>query len=155
MIDDKLTLERHFAESQALGMEQEQYARWCNTGSGHRIMAAKGKRIVCYSLLLGAPIVGKVLELADINVSFDSGLETTWVYRGGHVTVTHTPTEVFKGCFLWHNHLSMLEFARTGKKREARVAMTWKTQLNPKIQREGVNYLLEQYVYDDFIWESV
>lgn len=155
MADDKLMLERHFAEAQALHLPDDQYKRWRECGSGHRLMAASSKRIVCYSLLLGKPLVGRVLELADISLSFRDGLTSTWAYRGGEIQVSHTPTEVFQGCFLWHNHLSMIEYARLGKRREARVAMTWKTKRNPQVQLEGVNYMLEQYVFDNFTWETV
>lgn len=155
MADDKLVLERHFAEAQALNLPSDEYARWRACQSGHRLMAAKAKRIVCYSLLLGKPLVGRVLELTDISLSFERGIESTWTHRTGEIKVGHTPTEVFQGCFLWHNHLSMVEYARLGKKREARVAMTWKTPRNPQVQLEGVNYMLEQYVFDSFAWEPV
>lgn len=155
MQDDKLTLERHFAEAQALTLPDDQFRRWRACTSGHRFMAAKSKRIVCYSLLLGQPLVGRVLELRDLSISFEEGITSTWTFRGGEIKVGHTPTEVYQGCFIWHNHLSLVEFARLGKRREARLAMTWKTPRNPQVQLEGVNYMLEQYVFDNYEWEAV
>lgn len=153
--EEKLAIERRFAENQLRHADPITQRKWEATSSGHRFVAYKGKSLVAFRVMFGQPTVLKTLTLVDVSMDFSNGMTTTWVDADNRpLIITHTPYEVAEGCFLWHNKLSNLEYTEHLGKYSMRFAMTWRTALSPKKLVDGKVYLLESSVFNSFIWDS-
>lgn len=141
--------EREFAASRALTLPADALERWNNTTSGHRFMAFRNKVLKAFTIVNQRPHLIDTFECVGLYVHFDKGVQTSWVSSQGVLThINHTPTELVKGCFVWHNLNTTLEYSLHKNRRAMHFAMQWRTQRHPASQEEGVTYLMEKAAFD-------
>lgn len=152
-VEDKLVIEKQFADEQMASEPSDVVARWEATKAGFRFMAYGGKVLMAYQLLFGKPIVKNIFTLKDVTLHLQHGLISEWHDQYGTVRfVGHQPTELVQGCFVWHNKQSNLEYTLRDKGYEMRLSMTWRTPHHPRILKDGEFYLLERNAFKDFKW---
>lgn len=151
--EEKLAIEKQFADEQIATENPHIVARWEATKAGFRMMAYRGKVIMAYQLLFGKPIVKNIFTCRDVVLDLDQGLISEWSDQYGTVRfIGHQPKEIAPSCFLWHNKLTNLEYTNRKGKYEMRMPMTWRTHHHPRIFEDGTFYLLERSAFQDFTW---
>lgn len=127
--------------------------RWDSVNSSHKFFAHQGKEVVSYLLVNGKPSVTNVMTCETVEVSLPLGLTSTWSDNGGNIlTIGYTPVEVEENCFLYHPKSSHLESVMYHGEPSLKFSMLYSTARNPGSLRDGLYYLLERAVFDDFIW---
>lgn len=129
--------------------------KWEHTNSSHKFFAYKGKELVAYLLMDGVPSITNVLTCEDLKLDVLGGFTSVWSDSDGKShTVTHQPTEVEDNCFLYHPKSSYLEHTVYRGEVSMKFSMLYRTPRNPGTLRDGLHYLLERAVFDDFIWSK-
>jgi len=144
-----LRLEREYSSALARrDLSPELYQQWNEGRSSHRFLAYQGKKLVCYTLAGDRPTVVKVLSCVAGELDLETGLSTRWVTSDEVFTVTHSPSKVAEGVFMWHVFDGNVQYMPHAGIFSTSLATAWKSPLNPSVKVEGVVYILEKTAFD-------
>jgi hypothetical protein len=77
------------------------------------------------------------------------GMASKWEFSTGEVfEVSHTPTEVAKGVFLWHTFYSTVHLGTHKSGDSVRFSMLYACPKHPLAKEAGVTYIQERAAYD-------
>ena len=133
------------------GLSNNEYLRWKECRHSHRLQAFFDKTLVVFKLLEGSPRVLDTLTCIDLNVGLTEGFTSTWVnYVNKEITISHTPREVYKGCFIHHLQESPVEYSEYKGRLEIKFPVVFNTFRSPNYQvlLDDSVYMLEDSVYD-------
>lgn len=129
-------------------LSKEELARWNQCRSTHRIMAYKSKEVLAFTVVEGKPVIEGTFTNDSVSLSKD-GLSSNWYDEHGDLfTVSHSPKEIFPGCFMWHPRHNTLEVVDWYGENSLKFSVVWRTEHNPGVLVEGKSYLMEKLVFD-------
>lgn len=130
-------------------LSKAQLNRWERCKSSHRFMSFESKVLVAYKLNGSAPEVLNTFTSTGLSLTLWGGLQSTWKDSAGNVLlVSHQPSEIAPGCFLWHPKHNTLELVDWKGGKSLRFSAMWRTAFNPNQKVSGEIYLSEKLVFD-------
>lgn len=147
-LDERLSNERSWTDAAAsAALEGSELIEWMSLRSTHRFMAFRGKQLFVWRQSNGVPEILRGLEVDDIEIHPEDGFTVTlFDQHDREFTVTHIPTRIDEGIYLWMPYYNDVQFVKRPETNEFSVSFSMMCRMprNPSLRSEGALHISER-----------